>query len=104
MATFTPDFNFKGIFSEYKIFQALTLVGPPWDNPEVAPLSVLHLDNQLMVIGVTKMFLHHDPSHPSVMQIQSGLENRTRKTERRSKTDQFFVPISTSSDFERSGP
>ena len=28
-----------------KDLRALTLVGPPWDNREIAPLAVLHLDN-----------------------------------------------------------
>ena len=28
---------------------ALTLVGTPWDNLELDPLAVLHLDNQLYV-------------------------------------------------------
>ena len=35
-------FNFKGTFSTF-----LTLVGPPWYNLEIAPLAVLHLNNQL---------------------------------------------------------
>ena len=29
----------------------LTLVGPPWDNPELDPLAALHIDNQLCMFG-----------------------------------------------------
>ena len=28
---------------------ALTLVGPPSNNPKIAPLAVLHLDNRLYI-------------------------------------------------------
>ena len=31
---------------------ALTLVGPPRDNPELDPLAVLHLDNQLFMCSI----------------------------------------------------
>ena len=30
-----------------KDLQALTLVGPPTDNPKLDPLAVLHLNNRL---------------------------------------------------------
>ena len=29
--------------------KGLTLVGPPWDNPETDPLAVLHLNNRLYI-------------------------------------------------------
>ena len=32
-----------------KEFQALTLVGPTWNNPVLDPLAVLHFDNQLYI-------------------------------------------------------
>ena len=31
------------------VSQDLTLVGPPWDKPEIAPLPVLHLNNRLCI-------------------------------------------------------
>ena len=31
----------------YPSKQKLTLVEPPWNNPEIAPLAVLHLNNWL---------------------------------------------------------
>ena len=37
-----------------KDLQALTLVGPPRDNPELDPLAVLHLDNWLYM---SKIFI-----------------------------------------------
>ena len=33
-----------------KDLQALTLSGPPRENPVLDPLAVLHLDNQLCVV------------------------------------------------------
>ena len=37
----------------HMVYRALTLVGPPTDNPELQPLAVLHIDNQLFM---TKTF------------------------------------------------
>ena len=39
-----------------KDLRALTLVGPPWDNPEIASLAVLHLDNQLYIFFIYNLF------------------------------------------------
>ena len=33
-----------------KDLRALTLLGPPRDNPEIDPLAVQHLDNRLCII------------------------------------------------------
>ena len=41
-----------------KDLRALNLEGPPKDNPEIDPLAVIHLDNQLcipFVIGTEKL-------------------------------------------------
>ena len=35
---------------------ALTFVGPPMDNPELDPLAVLHLENQLFMSPVSSVF------------------------------------------------
>ena len=36
--------------------QALTFVGPPTDNPELDPLALLHLDNQVCMLPVSPVF------------------------------------------------
>ena len=38
--------------------QALTLVGPPRDNPESVPLAVLRLDNRLYIYHGQKIFVY----------------------------------------------
>ena len=36
-----------GVWFKTNVFRALTLVGPPRDNPELDPLAVQLLNNQL---------------------------------------------------------
>ena len=48
----TPEKDFQDL-------QALTLVGPPRDNPEIDPLAVLHLDNCLYMSPFSHMKIQY---------------------------------------------